>query len=66
MNKKELSAAQELLEVLEDYYDDSALQLPIKVGDRQHVTICDYRKAFLMFSCPTVQSDFAGRRSSRL
>ena len=45
MNVKELNASRELFDMLVDFYDDSALQLPIKVGDSRHTAICDYRQA---------------------
>jgi hypothetical protein len=52
MADPQLAAARALFEMLVEYYDDSALQPPINVGDPIHTAICKYRKSLPNRSLP--------------
>lgn len=55
MNEEQ--AAQALLEMLIDYFDDSALQPPIQIGDDRHCAITDYRRALPSGHLPTGEGE---------
>ncbi len=52
MDEKVLNASRELFDMLVEYYDDSALQQPIQVGDDLHEAICSYRNTLPDGSLP--------------
>jgi len=56
MTETELKAARDLYDELVKYFDDSQLQPPIKIGDKLHTAICNYRAALPKSYLPAVSA----------